>query len=287
MLTIPTIFKDNGIVKFNIFRQRGFTLVEVMVAVGLSGIIAVAAIQIMGQVGTVINRSKVLADTMNFSNNLSRFLYGPNACDEIRDEVFSTTESDFIFENWNYEGKSTIGVNAEFGTLKITSLKASIDDLAGLPTVSVSGVTLTKTMLHLNVEIMAQSKRNTFSYNIPVLVTSAGQVKYCGEMKDSVEICNSMLGVFDPVTGKCNVQDACKVRGSYKLISCSPMTYGCDSAYGTNTNNPLTGDVTCPSGAVATQTGVQTWNHSVSCGKKCTATIFNTAQWYTCLECPP
>ena len=264
----------------------GFSLAEVIVAAGLVGVVGLGAMQLVGQINSVSSRSRVLNDTMNFSSSLGRYIYGPKACDEFRGKTFTSAYTNITLDEWKYEGKSPIGTGETFGALTLSSLRAKLDTTVGLPKITVSGVELTKTMLLIDIGLTAANKTSNSFYNIPVLADASGIVRYCGEMKDSVEICNSILGVFDTTTGQCKVAEACQIKEAYKLISYIPSSYGCSPTYGLTTDNPLTGATNCPTGSVASQTGVQTWNHSVSCGKKCTATIVNTAQWYTCLECP-
>lgn len=266
--------------------SSGFTLAEVMVATGLIGVVGLGAMQLIGQINSVSSRSRVLNDTMSFSSSLGRYIYGPKACDEFRGKTLTAAYTDITLDQWKYEDKTPIGQDSVFGSITLSSLKGKVDTTAGLPQITVASELLTKTMLLIEVGLTAGNKTAKSYYNIPVLTNDTGVVKFCGEMKDAVEICNSMLGVFDAATGKCKVEEVCQVRGSYKLISCAPASYGCSATYGTTTNNPLTGSTTCPVGSVASQTGIQTWNHSVSCGKKCTATVVNTAQWFTCMECP-
>ncbi len=266
--------------------ERAFSLAEVMVAAGLLGVVALGSMQIFQQINRANSRGKNINDLIGFNSAFERYVYGPKICDEVRNKTFSTSYANASFTQWSYGGQSSISSGSKLGSIEITSFKAKIDLSSSLPSISVSGETLKKTMLQLEVGVKAGKKNNNYYYNIPVLSTGAGLVKYCKEIKNAVEICNALLGEFDTTSGRCKHSNACQVRGTYITVTCSPSHHGCHSAYGSSTVNPLTGGSNCPSGSLASETAAVEWNHNVDCGKKCTDTVINTAKWFTCLECP-
>ena len=270
----------------SLFKENAFSLAEVLIAAGLLGVISLGGLQVFEQIHRAETRGRNLNDLINFNSAFERYVYGPTICDEIRDQTFSTTYADISFSRWNYAGVGTIVSGTKIESLNLTSFQAKIDLSNTLPKIVVSGASYIKTMLNIMLSVKSGKRTNSYYYNIPVLATDIGVVKYCKETKNAVEICNSMLGEFDSVTGRCRHSNSCLLRGTYMSIQCSPSNYGCSPLYGASTVNPLTGASNCPSGSIGVTSGDMTWNHTVPCGKKCTQGIRNNVRWITCLECP-
>jgi type II secretory pathway pseudopilin PulG len=258
----------------------GFSLAEVMVAAGLIGIVALGAINLSSQMMTVQKRGKNFLSRNDFMSSFSRYLYSGNGC-------FNGTASTVDLPAWKYLGASGLSEGDKAENITITNFKATQNLASSLPRVQVGSDNLIKTSLEIAISLVQEGRTTNHFYTLPVLSLPSGEVKLCNESKDAAQVCNAMLGNYDSSTNSCIVSNSCLLKGTYKTLSCTPThATGCSMDYGDNVANQYTGATSCPTGSIPSQTGIINWNHSVSCGKKCTITISNTATWFTCLECP-
>jgi prepilin-type N-terminal cleavage/methylation domain-containing protein len=269
--------------------SSGFSLVEVMVAAALIGIVALGSMNLSGQLSSVKKRGENFVKRNDFTGALSRYIYSGKGCSDLVGMTVGTTLANVTFSNWNYLGAASLATGQNIEGIEIISLQARQDLSSSLPKIKVGTDDLLKTTLEIEM-ILRQGKRETSHfYTVPVLSRATGEIITCNESKDVAEICNALLGTYDAANNKCNVAESCLLKGTYKTLTCSPTPSDgspCSSDYGVSEDNPFTGAGSCPTGSSASQTGIVTWNHSVSCGKKCTQTITNVARWFTCLECP-
>lgn len=269
--------------------QSGFSLAEVMVAAGIVGIIALASANLAGNLGSIKKRGNDFVDRFELLDAISSYVYSGKGCNDLVGQSVSSSYGAVTFPSWSYKDLSGLSSGQEVDGFTITQMRARQDLSSSLPKVTVSGVEYLKTALDLEIVLTKGSTSSNHHYNIPVLSTSAGAVSFCSQTKDAAEICNSLLGTYNAATNSCDVAESCLHKGTYKTLTCTPTPADgsdCSETYGPAEKNSYSGGFSCPSGATATQTGTINWNHTVSCGKKCTQTITNTVLWFTCLECP-
>lgn len=283
--------------------QAGFSMVEVTVAMGLLGIAAVAVMNLTDNINTNTVRAEASVARTQFASSLGSHLASTLGCNEIINKTFSTTPSSpsainltlwKLISSVDKQGNKVTTLRGDVGATKGTEFRYfRIKSLTGYVEnspiiVKINNVDHTKANFRVALTLNLPPPTNRdydYFYNIPVL-TTGGTVRFCNESKSLQETCLAMKGKIGP-TGQCELDKTCKVKGTYQVLSCSPSNYGCSNAEGTTRVNSQTGGTSCPSGAVSFQTGSKTWNHTASCGKKCTATIVNNMNWYSCLECPP
>ncbi|MCF8059073.1 MAG: prepilin-type N-terminal cleavage/methylation domain-containing protein [Bacteriovoracaceae bacterium] len=269
--------------------SSGFSLVEIMVAAGLIGIVALGSVNLSGQLSNVKKRGENFIERNDFTGALSRYIYSGKGCSDLVGTTVGGSLSDIVFSNWSYLGSSSLETGQKIEGMEVVSLQARQDLSSTLPKIKVGADELLKTTLEVQMVLKQDKRETSHFYTVPVLSKPSGEIITCNESKDVAEICNALLGTYDATNNRCNVADSCLLKGTYKTLTCSPVPAdgsSCSADYGLEENNPFTGAVSCPTGSSASQTGIVTWNHSVSCGKKCTQTITNVARWFTCLECP-
>jgi type II secretory pathway pseudopilin PulG len=269
--------------------NKGFSLAELMVSAGLLGGLALVVMTLGDQFNTTKKRGENLVKIVDLSNALNRFVYSSQGCNEFIGKVISNTPEDFTINSWNYLGASRLAATDSIEGIRVLSMQARQSLDASLPRIRSGTRDLIKTSLQLEIVLENEGREIKNFYHLPVLSRPSGRIESCDVMQTIADICNTLLGNFNPTTQRCELENTCLLRGTYKTLSCyssNGSNQPCSEDYGLDENNIFTSDLTCPAGSTAAQTGIHAWNHTVSCGKKCTITVSNTATWFTCLECP-
>lgn len=267
--------------------HKGFSLVEIMIAMGLLGIVALGAVNLAGQLTQVQKRGNNFLARNDLTSALTRHIYSSKGCQDLVGQTFTAAPATVDFPGFTFGGLAGLSEGSALGNLTVSNLKATQDLSAGLPKVKVGADNLTKTTLSIELSVTQDGRTMNHYFNVPVLSLAGGEVKLCNEIKNAAEVCTAMLGTYNAATNTCDVADSCLLKGTYKTLNCSPVVAtGCSLDHGPDVLNPLTGATSCPAGSTPNQTGIINWNHTVSCGKKCTQTINNTARWFSCLQCP-
>lgn len=293
-----------NLVKKWLKNQRGFSLVEVTIAMALLGIAGLAVMNLSDNINTNTRRAEAMVSKTQFASALGQYLNSALGCQELVDKnwKFSTPPNppvELFLENWKIAGIPRVESQVGFKQFILKSLTASTIVNASMPKVTVGGQTLVKTVVNIQATILVPNKPFQFQkgqpfppgkeypyfYSLPVLAALDGTVKLCSDQKNLNETCAAMKGTIDPATGLCEVNAACKLTGTFMQTTCVPAGYACQYNEGPDRPNPYTGGFSCPKG-VAVKTGEKSWTHSASCGKKCTQTVTNTVEWNSCLECP-
>lgn len=290
--------------------NRGFSMVEVTVAMGLLGLATLAVMNLTDNVTSSSRRAETLLSKSQFASALGTYVYSAQACNELKAAAmpsFDATPKPIEFNDWKVLGLKEDPNNVrgiyqgkEFKNFKIKSFTGKMDTTSpGLATVVINGTSFIKTFLNVNAvlevsqnqkveESSTSGKRDyQYFYNIPVLATAGGKVTYCAEEKGIQETCAAMKGVYNPTTKLCDLEKTCKIQGSYRVLACDVAGW-CSTAEGPSQGNPMAGgSLSCPSGT-AMQSGYKTWTSQAPCsGKKCTPiTVTNTMNWFSCLDCP-
>jgi hypothetical protein len=270
--------------------ESGFTIMEITIGAALMGIVLLGGMQLFSQVNNVKKRGENFLKRSDFNAAFTQFVGSGKGCSELIGHTIGSTFADIEISNWSYLGASSIKATDMIDGIKVVSLAARQSLASDLPTVKIAADILKKTMVEVKIVLKQKGVEKTHYYNIPVLSLASGEVKLCSSNKSVAQICNTMLGTYDATTNNCIVANSCQLRGTYKTLTCTPVPSDgsdCDLLYGLAESNIYTTVESCPTGSVPTVTGLTNWNHSVSCGKKCSQTITNTVTWFSCLECAP
>lgn len=151
------------------FTQKGFSLVQVMVAMALLGVISVGIMQVMktgAKTQTTLETSYELTQTLGF---IERMLASPGACEAtVKDKFLGDTLTSI--NDYDSDGetiKAVYSVNQEVGKIKILSIKLD----TAIITTSDGG----STNLIIDFDKGNSGKRDmfggkTFSKKIPIFV---------------------------------------------------------------------------------------------------------------------
>ncbi|MGH1468495.1 MAG: type II secretion system protein [Bdellovibrionales bacterium] len=152
-------------------------------------------------------------------------------------------------------------------------------------------------------------------FMVPVK-TIGGIVKSCNHLTDEESSCTAISGVWNASTKACVPDSMCENKGTYIKWTCTADKSVPQLAYDTygvycgktikalspagstfknskpakvingGVTNLFTKNISCPSGSTKFHTGVDKHAYSgLECGKKCTFTYNQTANFYTCMKC--
>ncbi len=235
-----------------------------------------------------------------FTTALNSYLATSLGCEDLKiaspGKTYSSEQVDIILSKWNFKGLTKIQGGVIDGrkltgmrSITLSGMRASLTSdpsLAKIPSLNSAGdrEDLLKSTLNVFVDIDISDRIYKHIYNVPVLVTSTGEIRFCGDEKNVAESCSAMQGIYDPINLKCKVDGGCKLKGFYTTLECNSPP--CGALLGADINNKYTGGKSCPNPAVATLTQTSNWTSSQECGKKCTTEVQNTMKWYNCMVCP-
>ena len=283
------------------------SMAEMMVAGGVAGAAALGAASLMGGMGGSSRDAEMVVEKTQFASSLGVYLNTKFGCKDIQSAVpgtFTTDEQEMSLREWKYRAISPWEKDKIFSDkfkddLVLKSLTGKYTTLTGVPTVSMSYVPdgsttevteqLKKTMLKVRAVVVMNKREYPHEFNIPVLITSANQIRFCGDDKTIAETCGALGGKYDTSTGECKLKETCQIQGSWVELRCSPLVAtfpNCDQSRGVNSMNPVTGIQMCPAPSVQVTTGGENWTIQTSCGKKCTVDVNNSLRYVTCMHCP-
>lgn len=273
--------------------QSGMSLAEMAIATGLLGVAALGAASMAGNLGDQAKRAEGLVARTQLTSALNTYLYSTMGCEDLKSAapggVFSDSQPTPIeLKNWGYQGLASIKGGHDNNGKKLTqvryididTLEGQLDPLAGAQ--AVNG--LKKSTLNIRLMLKIGSRDFKHLYAVPVLVEDSGKLVFCSDEKTIAETCASMRGIYNPDTKQCDLAEGCQIRGTYAVLTCSGGQ--CDSKLGTTERNQYTNGESCPQGSSAVLSHSTSWTHRQNCGKKCTNTVTNNKQWFTCLACP-
>lgn len=288
--------------------QKGYSLVEMTIAVGLIGIGAVAVISLSENINSNTQKAEAMMAKSQFASAFGQHLKTSFGCTDLSGSSIATdpgSANEITIRNWRKlkdkmgNDVTSLGQGTEFKNFTVESIKAHFENLADSPVITINGVAHRRTNVIIRTKLKlsnvvnrgveesgAGKKEYDYLYSIPVLADSSNRVTRCNEGTTIEETCVAMKGNYDPATKTCELEKTCKLKGTYQILSCSPSG-SCSTLEGTSRANDQSGGFNCPAGSVSNHTGTKTWTHTVSCGKKCTREITNNMRWYSCLECPP
>lgn len=288
-----------------VFNQRGFSLVEIMVSMGLLGILGLAAVTLTDKFGR--QQSDIVGkDEYNeFMNSLASWLPSEVGCNAFLVGKDFPLNGETNFEIDGYKGyaaseaitQSPVIKPGYLITKKLRVESVILRDKKITPAVTqIDNQKYRKVVAQIEIkthlisgagaDTKEQMKLRSRFIEIPVFLAMGNtQIKRCsGEMSFS-DVCSAVGSVFDPVTGTCKPMVNCEFKGTYATLTCNPSQYGCVNALSQPMNNQFTNDQSCPDGSTASQTGVFDYTHQVDCGKKCTLTVEDKIKYFICVRC--
>jgi hypothetical protein len=281
---------------------RGFSTLEIMVAMGLLGLLTLAAVELIKNIGG--QQSAVVAkdDAAEFVGGLSLWLGTDKGCKTaLVGQTLAPGSKGTPLSIAGYTGFGPVAalnggsttIQAGYRITNNVTIKALTMRDKGLApvTIQVNGVNYRRIVAQIQIDISqngeagAQAQRSRF-IEVPVLLDNAlNVINLCNGEPTLVDLCSAMGSVYNAATGSCTPQVNCTMQGTYMNLTCSPSTYGCYNATGMSLDNAITHAQSCPAGAIASQTGVFNYSHQVDCGKKCTLTVADTLTFFICMRC--
>lgn len=293
--------------------QAGMTIAEMVVAGGIAGMAAMGAASLLGGMGGSNRDAELIIEKTQFASSLGVYLNSNFGCTELKSATisganFSTTEQDIKLDKWKYRGvplwKNATPFSEKFEkVLLLKTITGKLETVGTPATVTMSyldssGVEvteqLTKSILKVRAVIEMNSRDYPHEFNIPVLLSPANDIRFCGDSRTMAETCGSLGGKFNTATGECKLKETCQVQGTFIELTCAPevapstggLSPYCDKSRGDDVVNPVTTRLECPAPSKPIATGGENWTISKNCGKKCTVDVNNSLGYYTCMYCP-
>lgn len=189
-------------------REKGFSLVEIMVAVGMLAAISVGVMQLMHNQQKALSHAEVKTSEIEMVNHVRMILADQDAC---RETFESYALGDQIPAIKNSIGNDAFqsGETYANGGLRINTIEI-LDD--GVPTDGSLGMA----KLRLSLErLKANTGVKQLHRDLTMLVkldTDTGTVADCYTDEEGlvltakIEMCESLDGVYDPDTDKCSLE---------------------------------------------------------------------------------
>lgn len=261
--------------------KNGFSLVEIMAALGITTILALALASTMGFLGTHKKSVELSQEADELVSDFRRALQNPTTCDSMLngktiDPTGVPTAVTLAVVNQGTSKTFAAGTTLVPG-ISLSSVDLKVDPIMPYKdtAIDVSGTMTTMRQYHAMIHLQFQ-KTATFNpkpYFIPMkLYTQQGTntVIQCvaQQMKDAND-CVAIGYKWDDATSTCMPTGRCLYGGSF---SNSPVG---------GFVNPLTNANACPAGYSEQQTGAI--NYSSDCGKSCVQA--NVVPVMSCLRC--
>lgn len=286
--------------QFNQRRQKGFTLIEVLVGLGIVSIVSVLLLVSMANLSSSQAEFELKNEGLLFLNGLSSaFLGNQTFCSQAvagRSIGGAGGSGQTPFQITNYTGFAANGTTIEAGSLisgtatnpRLRVRSLMIEPNPNVPDVDVmrSGVALKRKVARMTatVEYRRASQGDfvpmkEWVVDFPVYTDAAGTMQSCFLAMEPADVCQMVGATL--LGNVCQPDFQCQVKGSYVISTCTPAYSGCMAGV----PNPVTGAANCPAGSTTTKTGDFSQTFTVSCGKKCTQDVTNNVQFFICMQC--
>jgi len=220
---------------FRQIKNQGFSLIEIMMAVGLVGVASVAFMTLTDNTSKDANWADMNLVKAEFVSSFERFLNSSRACKDLKnDENDYSTTVDLKFEGWKVagvEGNPSLGMTAgrQFKYFTVTEISSkpvtfgateqNIVYVKGNPGIKtyLEIVMRLKTKANLKKsDLNASDRIYTYTFKVPVIINSStNKVMDCFENQTFKNSCQAMLGSSDD--GICTKKGNCIVDNSFVI----------------------------------------------------------------------
>lgn len=309
------IFTENGRAKT---RSLGFSLVEVMVAVGLIGIVSLGIASLLSTFKKGQTAIEDSSELNSFRDSLYTVIKNTDACKETVSGINAAGLNALA----NAGDASNITLQVKSGgavlynlnpAVKTNDLPGTLKDKFDVQSVQFvkranpvnttrdfgTGVATPARLLTGELRLTFMNKathQETKSYSMPISVyqeVSSGLLKDCATINDSTtkSACLNLGGTWDevhttyPDSIRCVPANSCIAVGSYAKVLTSggaPLIAPNGIPYGHT--NPFTGDYTCPYSDVVKEFQSGAVTVAGDCGKYCVSNAVYPV--YACMRCP-
>lgn len=278
--------------------QAGFSLVQVLIAAGLIGVVSLGVAQLMVESSRVAKSNQTKIDQMVLVSKVSGILLTEKQCsDAIKNQPYNNAlastkggqEIRLIMPDGEVyqKGNTVAGTNLEFHSLKIKN-SSFVDNLPSGGRIYSAGMSM---QLKSNNNLVGGSLYNEKDIaNFYITTDAANQLQTCSSQlgvsyicsqlqggtydpathKCTVkpqpkETCDAIKGKFDPKTGTCN-QFAYKNCGKYKHGQTYSTTSGGSCGFGGGTKTKTVTNYQCLDGTIYK---TSTSKHTIKCAFSC------------------
>ncbi len=281
-------------------QSRGFSLLEILISISVLGGLALVGGTLVSKFGSQQSSIVGKDESNEFVSSLTRWLPTKEGCEAsfLGKDFPLNSETNFSIDGYKGYGISdqlNVGSSIKAGFQLSPKLKVNklvLRDKGIAPSTQwFDQKKFRKVVAQIEISMdvvegsSGQTLRSRF-IEIPVYLNeTTNKIERCSGEVSLSDMCSALGATFDEATGACKPLVNCSLQGTYATLTCDPSKYGCKNATGASLENPITNSQSCPSGSIASQTGVFQYTHQVDCGKKCTKTINNTMKYYICLRC--
>jgi prepilin-type N-terminal cleavage/methylation domain-containing protein len=294
--------------KKKVMNNNGFTLVEILISVGLMGLVSLASFSIINSSQKSVKHMDNKMVRALFVSSFGQYLFSQNGCSEFIGQTPTIVydDVDFINDYNGYGGSLLSNVEANHvikrNHVEVESFRYRLKEEANVVEKNIDGNVTRKQLLQVLLQVRTSRKGQVLAalpadniikdqyYEIPILTDGADNIISCDINMTQGQICQTLSLLYDADTETCGPNpgaSSCIVKGSFATISCSPGGYSCDTSFGGDGKNYFTGGHSCSAGETTHRTGYRESSYKVGCGKKCTRTITRREVFYTCMICPP
>jgi hypothetical protein len=289
--------------------SKGFSLVEITMAIGLLGLAGVAVMTLTESSNKETKWSEMNFNKSEFVSSFEKYITSSNGCEDLSATGAFSSTRDIVLSKWKVagiEGNPNLPMEAgrEFKFFKVTKLSSGIPvlgvgDVYVPPTSGKPGGIGNKGYLPVTLTLQAKANlkrsdssapnRNySFNVRVPVIFDSSKKVLGCFENQSLRTACDAVGGDLDG--------DVCTPKGQcifVKSFAIKDSSYNLPSPPGMDTcikggNNPL---CTCDAQSVAYSTGANSETKPLSgpngCKGSCGGFVTYSLIIYSCMICTP
>lgn len=299
--------------------ERGVSLIELVIGLTVLSLISVAVgtsfLNIFSNQQNVSNQSTITGIDAALSNYFSTSTFCDNSLKNL-----AVSNQERPLEIKGFSGAGSNGGVLRSGTLiddQVMLSNATIKLNNTLPSVDTyfNGSTAQARVVDISYNFKSKKafsesnsandpnawmERKKHTKIVPVKIQS-GRIVSCEGSNSAESACAATGGSWE--NGKCEPKESCVYKGTFIRWTCQGVRNdsSCGSSFanvlstsqgqviigGTNGGvmNPRTGAFSCPSGSTKTFTGRDTHQYTLSCGKKCSYTVTQAADFYSCRKC--
>lgn len=275
-----------------LFSKKGFSLIEIMVAIVILGIISVSVAtgftSLFRQKAQFITESEV----HNIQNAIATYLYNNASCSaEFSGKPLPKSYwTDLKLTHYRGFGdwSGSLEKNSDLGRMKIEKL--SIRKKPGSLTDSfndgVTGYRIYIAQVKIQFKLTHQGSKlfSPFYIELPIFTKSPYEViDSCYSGVKLPYFCAALDLSYNPATHTCSSRYQCLLRGFYSREYCPGKTE-CKASSSAKVNS-ITNGYSCPSGVSPIKIGLYSNDYTESCGKKCTRDVQRRIESYICMDC--